>query len=69
MDSGAAKHMTLHRVVFDTYEDNVPRNMRLGDDNIVETIGMGFIAMGVETRGKTTRNRIMDMLHVSKSLH
>ena len=27
MDSGASKHMTLHKAAFDTYEVIIPRNM------------------------------------------
>jgi hypothetical protein len=56
MDSGARKHIILHRVVFDTYEVISPYNIRLGDDSMAEVIGMGSIVVGVET--KCIRNRI-----------
>jgi hypothetical protein len=61
MDSGARKHITLHRAVFDTYEVISPYNIRLGDDSMgddsmAKVIGMGSIVVGVET--KCIRNRI-----------
>ena len=47
MDSEATKHMTLHMMIFDTYEVISPCNMCLGDDSMAEAIGMGFIVVGV----------------------
>ncbi len=43
MDSGATKHMTPHRAAFDTYEVIPTCNVHMGDDSIVEAIGMGSI--------------------------
>ena len=40
MDSGAIKHMTLHKEAFDTYKIISPRNVRCGDDSIAEVIRM-----------------------------
>ena len=45
MDSDATKHMTLHRIVFDTYEVIFPRNVRLGDGRVAQAIGMGSIVV------------------------
>ena len=42
------------------------RNVRLGDNSMAEAIGMGSIVVVVETRGKTTRILITDVLHVPK---
>lgn len=43
MYSGAKKHMTYGRTAFDTYKVIAPFNVCLGDDSIMETIGMGPI--------------------------
>ncbi len=51
MDSGATKHMTPHRAAFDMYEVIPTRNVHMGDDNIVEAIGMGSILVKVMVKG------------------
>lgn len=66
MDSGAAKHTTLHRTTFDTFEVISPHNMDLGNDSVVKAIGLGSIVVGVETRGIRNRVCITDVLHVLK---
>jgi transposase InsO family protein len=66
MDSGATKHMTPHRAAFHTYEVISPRNVHMGDDSIVQAIGMGTIVVEVMTNGQTKRIRIKDALHVPK---
>ena len=50
MDSGARKHITLYRAVFDTYEVISPCNICLGDDSVAKAIKMGSIMVGVEIR-------------------
>lgn len=35
MNSGAFKHMTLHRTIFHMYEVITPCNIHLGDNNVV----------------------------------
>lgn len=45
--------MTSRRAVFDIYEIIAPRNVYLGEDNVVEAIGMGFIIDEVMVKGKT----------------
>ena len=52
MNSEATKHMTLHRVTFNTYEVISPHNVYLGNDNMAEAIGIGSIVAKVETKGK-----------------
>jgi hypothetical protein len=64
MDSGATKHMTPHKVAFDMYEVIPTRNVHMGDDNIVEAIGMGSILVEVMMKGQIRRIRIKDVLHV-----
>ena len=64
MDSGATKHMTLHRTTFNTYEVISPRDVRLSDGSMAAAIGMGSIVGGVETRGKANTICIMDALLV-----
>jgi hypothetical protein len=66
MDSGATKHMTPHRAAFDMYEVIATRNVHMGDDSIVEVIGMGSILVEVMVKGRTKRIRIKDVLHVPK---
>ena len=66
MDLGATKHIILHRAAFDTYEVISPCNVCLGADSVAKAIGVGSIVVGVETRGKTTRICITDVLHVLK---
>jgi hypothetical protein len=51
MDSGATKHMTPHRATFDMYEVIPTRNVHMGDDSIVEAIGMGSILVEVMVKG------------------
>jgi hypothetical protein len=66
MDSGATKHMTPHKAAFDMYEVIPTRNVHMGDDSIVEAIGMGSILVEVLVKGRTKRIRIKDVLHVPK---
>jgi hypothetical protein len=66
MDSGATKHMTAHRAEFDTYEVIPTRNVHMGDDSIVEAIGMGSILVQVMVKGRTKKIRIKDVFHVPK---
>ncbi len=66
MDSGATKHMTPHRAAFDTYKVIPTRNVHIGDDNIVEAIGMGSILVEVMVKVQTKKIRIKDVFHVPK---
>jgi len=66
MDLGATKHMTPHRAAFDMYEVIPTRNVHMGDDSIVEAIGMGSILVEVMVKGRTKRIRIKDVPHVPK---
>ncbi len=58
--------MTPHRAAFDMYEVIPIHNMHMGDDSIVEAIGMGSILVEVMGKGRTKRIRIKDVLHVPK---
>ncbi len=60
--------MTPHRAAFDTYEVIPTRNVHMGDDSIVEAIGMGSILVEVMVKGQTKKIRIKDVLHVPKLL-
>lgn len=66
MDSGATKHMTPYRAAFDTYEVIPPRNVHLGDDSVVQAIGMGCIVVEVLERGRLKKVTMKDVLHVPK---
>jgi hypothetical protein len=58
--------MTPHKAAFDMYEVIPTRNVHMGDDSIVEAIGMGSIFVEVMVKGRTKRIRIKDVLHVPK---
>jgi hypothetical protein len=58
--------MTPHRAAFDMYEVIPTRNVHMGDDSIVEAIGMGSILVKVMVKGRTKRIRIKDVFHVPK---
>ena len=64
MDSGATKHMTPHRNAFHTYEVIAPRNVHMGDDSVVKTIGMGSIVVEAVCKGRSRKITIKDALHV-----
>ncbi len=64
MDSGATKHMTPHRVAFDMYEVIPTHNVHMGDDSIVEAIGMGSILVEVMVKGRMTFTKVCEM-HVA----
>jgi hypothetical protein len=66
MDSGATKHMTSHCLAFDTYKVLTLRSVHLGDDSILEAIGIGSIVVEVMVRGKINKIRINECLHVPK---
>lgn len=52
MNLGAIKYMTSHRAVFDTHEVISPRNVRLDDDSMAESIGMGPIVLELKREAK-----------------
>jgi hypothetical protein len=58
--------MTPHKAAFDMYEVIPTRNVHMGDDSIVEAIGMGSILVELMVKGQTRRIRIKDVLHVPK---
>ena len=58
--------MTLFRAAFNTYEVISLCNVHLGDDSVVEAIGMVSIVIGVETKDETTTIRMTDLLHMLK---
>jgi transposase InsO family protein len=66
MDFGATKHMTSYRLAFDTYEVFTSQSVHLGDDSILEAIGIGSIVAEVMVRDKINKIRINECLHVLK---
>jgi hypothetical protein len=66
MDSGATKHMTSHRLASDTYEVLTSRSVHLGNDSILEAIGIGSIVVEVMIRGKINKIRINKCLYITK---
>lgn len=52
MDFGASNHMAFCRMTFYTYKVIVTYNVYLGDDSIMNTIGMGSIVVEVMVKGK-----------------
>jgi len=65
VDHGLRSHQA-YDPSFDMYEVIPTRNVHMGDDTIVEAIGMGSILVEVMVKGQTKRIRIKDMLHVPK---
>lgn len=66
MDSRAFKHMTLYRVVFDTYEPITSCNVYLSDSNIVQAIGMESIVMETILKGKINQFCMKDVICIPK---
>lgn len=48
IDLGPTKHMTSHRVLFNTHAIFSLRNKHLGNNNMVKAIGMESAIVGVE---------------------
>ena len=71
MDNGfrSNKHMTSHRLAFDTYEVLTSRSVHLGDDSILEAIGIGSIVVEVMVRDKIDKIRINECLHTLRSMN
>ena len=66
IDSGATQHMTPNRQAFLTYQPISNRKVFLGDNGMVEAIGMGCIVVEVMVKGVLRKIRIQDALHVPK---
>jgi transposase InsO family protein len=62
------RNLSTDPIVFniDMYEVIPTRNVHMGDDSIVEAIGMGSILVEVMVKGQTNRIRIKDVLRVPK---
>lgn len=58
---GAFKHMTLHKITFDTYEVIAQQNVHLNDDSVVKTNGMETIM-----KDNINNIHIKDVLNMSK---
>ena len=58
--------MTSHRLAFDIYDVLTSQNVYLGDDNILEAIGIGSIVVEVIVKGKISKIRIKKSFHVPK---
>ena len=66
VDSGATQHMTSHRDAFHTYQPISGKKIYLGDNGMVEALGMGDILVEVQVKGLTKRITIQELLHVPK---
>ena len=58
VDSGASKHISSHKAVFDMYEVITPHNVHLDDNNIVQAIEMESIVVEALLKGKINQIRI-----------
>lgn len=58
--------MTLHRAGFYTYEVIASCNVHLGNDGVVQTIGMRSIVVEAILKSKINQIYIYNMLDVSK---
>ena len=66
VDSGATQHMTSHRDAFHTYQPIVGKKIYLGDNGMVEALGVGQILVEVQVKGLTKKIRMEEVLHVPK---
>lgn len=66
LDSGATQHMTCHRQAFNFYESIAARKVFMGDDGMVEAVGVGSILMQVDVKGVPKPLTIKNVLHVPK---
>ena len=66
VDSGATQHMTSHRDAFHTCRPILEKRIYLGDNGMVEALGMGEILVEVQVKGLTKKIRIEGVLHVPK---
>ena len=65
LDSGASAHMTAHRSWFSSYRTlATPRKIHLGDDGVIDGIGIGTIIVRVRVSDRTSIIRIENVLHV-----
>lgn len=58
--------MTVYKVAFDTYEIITPHNVRLDDNNIVQTIWMRSIVVKSILESKINQIHIKNVLYVPK---
>lgn len=58
--------MTSHRAAFNIYEVIAPYNVYLGDNIVIEVIGMGSIIVEPLVTSKIKKICIKDGFHVSK---
>ena len=58
VDSGASKHISSHKAVFDMYKVITPHNVHLDDNNIVQAIEMESIVVEALLKGKINQIRI-----------
>ena len=66
VDSGATQHMTSHQDAFHTYRPISGKRIYLGDNGMVEALGMGEILVEVQVKGLTKKIRIEEVHHVPK---
>ena len=65
MDHRFGGHAT-HRQVFDTYHTIVAKKVFMGNDGMVEAVGMGSIVVEIDVKSKLQRIRFKDVLHMPK---
>lgn len=66
VDSGATQHMTSHRDAFHTYQSVVGKKIYMGDNGMVEALGIGEVHVEVQDKGQPKRITIREVLHVPK---
>lgn len=66
VDSGCTKHMTPYKCSFNTYQPIPATKVWLGDNGMVQAIGMGTIVVEVVVKGISKRITLKDVLHVPK---
>lgn len=63
VDSGYTKHITLYKYSFNTYQPIIITKVWLGDNGMVEAIGMDAIIVEIVVKGISKRITLKDVLH------
>ena len=64
IDSGCSNHMTYNKSLFLSYTSSPESNVKLGNGQKAHVMGIGNIDVNILVNGKSTRCRLMNVLHV-----
>ena len=64
MDSGATKHMSFTRTAFSRLMDITPESVYMGNNAVVEAVGVGEVPITTVVDGKERRGHLVNVLYV-----